>query len=200
MIDSRKLICLGGLLLLGCDPSNSQQSDSIPMPKASPIGTTSNTESSSLPAGEATERRIGGVKFKIPADWEEKALSNTMIHGEYSLPGEAGAARLTLSTTGGGTEANMVRWKGQFRRSPSDPEPVESRITVAGKEVTLLELYGTHTEMFGGGAPKSNWQLLGAAIPIDSDKNYFVKLTGPRETVTARHDEFLNVIKSARFD
>lgn len=197
---SPKLVCLAGLILIGCSPSASNQKDSVPTAKATPLGASSPAETASQPLREATERRIGGMKFEVPAGWEEKALSSTMILGEFSLPGEAGAARLTLSTAGGGTAANIDRWKGQFRPGKDDPEPKESQIRAAGKDVTLLEVHGSHTDMFGGGAPKPNWQLLGIAIPIDQDHNYFVKLTGPRETVTARHDEFLKFIQSARFE
>ena len=94
----------------------------------------------------------------------------------------------------------MNRWRGQFQPGPNDPESKESQITVSGKDVTLLELHGTFSDMFGGGAPKSNWQLLGAAIPIDAENNYFVKLTGPTETVSAHREEFLKFIESARFE
>jgi hypothetical protein len=140
------------------------------------------------------------MKFEIPPDWEEKSLSNSMILAEYGLPGAAGVGRLTFSVAGGGTSANIDRWKGQFQRGPADPEPTESQITVAGKTVTLIEVSGTFSDTFGGGGPKANWQLLGVAIPIDSQENYFVKLTGPQSTVSARREEFMNLIGSARFD
>jgi gluconolactonase len=142
---------------------------------------------------------IGGIKFQIPADWEE-GNANAAIIAEYRLPGGAGAARLTLSTAGGGTEANIERWKQQFHRGSSDPEPKESRITAAGKPGTLIELHGSFSDMFAGGGSKPNWQLLGVAIPIDSDHNYFVKLTGPQKTVAARQEEFLNFVETARFE
>ena len=148
---------------------------------------------------EPTERSIGGMKFEIPADWEEQSLSSTVLLAEYALPGTAGAGRLTLSTMGGGTAANIDRWKDQFRRGPGDPEPKESQITVAGKVAALVEANGTFTDMFDK-RQRSNWQLLGVAIPIDGEHNYFVKLTGPRETVEARRDQLVKFVESARFE
>lgn len=200
MLNQWTLVCLGGLFLVGCNGSHSDQDSSIPTPKATPLGETPGGEKSNRTLSEPTEKLIGGVKFEIPAGWEEKPLASTMIVGEYSLPGDAGAGRLTLSTAGGGTAANMDRWKGQFQRGANDPEPTESKQTIAGKEATLIEVHGTYTDMFGGGGAKSSWQLLGVAIPIDQDHNYFVKLTGPRETLTARREEFLKFVKSARFE
>ena len=198
----KNLICLCccSLFALGCDVSNSESEAPVPTAKAPPLSTATASKESSKPLLEATERLIGGVKFEVPAGWEEKTLSNSMILGEYSLPGDVGPARLTLSTAGGGTSANLERWRGQFQTGPNDPPSSETQMTAAGKEVTLLDVHGAFNDSFGGGGPKSNWQLLGVAIPIDPDHNYFVKLTGPRETVTARREEFLKFVSSARFD
>ncbi len=192
-------LSLCGLLLVGCNSADNESDAPVPVKKAPAIGEVSHKESKAT-VGGSTERLIGGIKFQIPAGWEEKSLSNNMILGEFTLPGEAGPGRLTLSTAGGGTSANMDRWRGQFQPGPNDPEPKESQIRGAGKDVTLLEVHGMFNDTFGGGAPKQNWELLGVAIPIDSDHNYFVKLTGPKETVTARRDEFIKFIESARFD
>lgn len=194
-----QFLCLCNLFLVGCNSAETETEPPARIAKAPPIGEDSRKESKGT-VGESTERLIGGLKFQIPAGWEEKTLSNNMILGEFTLPGEAGPGRLTLSTAGGGTSANMDRWRGQFQPGPNDPEPKESQIRGAGKEVTLLELQGMFNDTFGGGGPKPNWQLLGVAIPIDSDHNYFVKLTGPKETVSARRDEFIKFIESARFD
>jgi hypothetical protein len=105
-----------------------------------------------------------------------------------------------MSTAGGGTRGNVDRWKDQFRRGPQDPEPSESDLMVAGKAATLVEARGTFQDMMDKNREKPNWQLVGIAIPIDPDHNYFVKLTGPRDTVSAKRDEFLKVVESARFE
>ena len=186
-------------MFVGCNSAETETEPPARIAKAPPIGEDSRNASKG-DLGEPAERLIGGIKFQIPAGWEEKTLSNNMILGEFTLPGEAGPGRLTLSTAGGGTSANMDRWRGQFQPGPNDPEPKESRIRGAGKEVTLLEVHGMFNDSFGGGGPKQNWQLLGVAIPVDSDHNYFVKLTGPKETVSARRDEFIKFIESSRFD
>ena len=193
------LILSGFWVVSGCAPSATKDEAPIPIAKAEPLGATSAKESSKT-IQQPTEKLIGGMKFEIPAGWEEKTLSSSMILGEFTLPGEAGPGRLTLSTAGGGTSANMDRWRGQFQPGPNDPAPQEIQITASGKAVTLLEVHGTFSDSFGGGGPKQNWQLLGVAMPIDPEHNYFVKLTGPKETVTSRRDEFLKFVESARFE
>lgn len=193
-------LCLCGLSVSGCGLAGVETDVPVPTAKAQPLGGQPKQNESPRTTLEPTERLIGGVKFEVPAGWEEKSLSSSMILGEYSLPGEAGNARLTLSTAGGGTAANLERWRGQFQPGPNDPPASETTVTAAGKEVTLLDVHGTFNDSFGGGGPKPNWQLLGVAIPIDPDHNYFVKLTGPSETVTARREEFLKFVSSARFE
>ncbi|WP_040592690.1 hypothetical protein [Schlesneria paludicola] len=200
MLSKRYFACILAGLVVGCDAAQSSKDTAVPTHKATPRDEASNTDAGSRVLQEPTEKLIAGIKFEIPAGWEEKTLSSNMIAGEYALPGDAGPGRLTLSTAGGGTAANMERWKGQFQRGPADPEPTETPLTVAGKNATLIEVHGTYTDMFGGGGPKSSWQLLGVAIPIDQDHNYFVKLTGPSETLAARRDEFLKFVESARFE
>lgn len=188
-----------GLLALGCAESHTNQEETSRTPKAAPIGEPAQTSDAVAPQ-ERTGRRIGGMKFNIPADWEEKAAPSSVLLAEFSLPGKAGPGRLTLSTAAGGTAANLDRWKGQFQRGPADPEPKESQVTVAGKVASMLELQGSFTDMFNGGGAKSEWQLIGVAIPIDADHNYFVKLTGPRETLAARRDELVKFVETAEIE
>ena len=184
------------LVVLGCADAPADREDASRTPKAPPVGEPEK-KSESQPKDEQTSRRIGGMKFNIPGGWEEKPSPSAVLLAEFSLPGKSAPGRLTLSTAGGGTAANIERWKGQFQRGPADPEPKESQITVAGKVASMIELQGTFTDMFGGGGAKSEWQLIGVAIPIDADHNYFIKLTGPRDTIAARRDEFLKFVETA---
>jgi hypothetical protein len=164
---------------------------SVKVPDESAPGDSTATKS------ETKEVTIGGFKFTVPADWEQQPPKSTVLLGEFSIPGDAGPARLTLSSATGGVEANLERWRGQFRPGPTDPEPRETSITFSGKEGTLLELTGTYTDMFSGGSPSRGWKMLGVAVPF-GDTNFFVKMTGPASTATARKDEFIKFVESAQ--
>lgn len=149
-----------------------------------------------------TEREFrGGAVFQVPGVWEEKTpRSPDLIAGEYSVPGAAGPGRLTLSAASGGLEANLNRWKDQFQRDADSPEAKESTLSVDGRDATLVEAFGTFRDTFGGGQPQRNWALLGAVIPLKSTGGaYFVKLTGPRETLEASRDTFVQFVESAKF-
>jgi len=148
---------------------------------------------------EPYTKSVAGYEFTVPADWEAQPPKSEFVLGEFSIPGPGGTARLTLSSAGGGIEANLDRWKGQIQRGPKDPEPRESEIEFARQKGTLLELAGTYSDMFSGGSPSKDWRMLGVAVPLEGT-NYFLKLTGPASTVDPRREEFLKFIASAKKD
>ncbi len=208
------LVC--GLFLLGCGEGPKPAVD-IPVAKA-PALEASNESKPRSTDSKPRDVTVAGVKYTVPADWEEQPRKSDYVLGEFSIPGPGGPARLTLSSAGGGIEANVERWRGQFNRGPKDPAPKESEITFDGKPGTLVELAGTYSDMFGGGSPSKGWQMLGVAAPLGPkdyfvkladpvstvpqrrDEFLFVKLTGPAATVTPRRDEFLKFVESAKME
>lgn len=193
------VLLVGGLVLVGCSDAAKPvvEPPVTKAPAIEPAGGTSSTSTDAPKKTEPYEATVGGVKFQVPADWEEKAAQNQFVLGEFSIPGEGGPARLTLSSAGGGLEANIERWKGQFNPGPNDPEPRESEITFDGRKGSLIELAGTFSDMMNRGTPSRNWRMLGVAVPM-GDTNFFVKLTGPASIITARRDEFLKFVESAK--
>jgi hypothetical protein len=184
--------------IAACANSDSDSNAPIALAKAPAIGAASESSSESTRENEPRLRTIGGIRFEIPGSWEENPQPSSVLLAEYQVPAPTGAARLTFSTAGGGKDANLSRWKDQFRRGPDDPEPTETSIKVAGKSATMIELAGSFTDMFGGGKPKSNWRLIGIAVPIEGEQNFFIKLTGPKETLESQRKDFDALLQSAR--
>ncbi len=188
-----------GVVLIGCSEQPKPAAE-VPIAKAPAVDAPKVPKPSTISdstKSEPFEATVAGFKFKVPADWVEQPPKSQFVLGEFSIPGEGGTARLTLSSAGGGIEANVERWRGQFHRGPTDPEPRESEIMFDGQKGTLVELAGTYTDMFGGGAPNKSWRMLGVAVPLGST-NYFVKLTGPATIVTPRREEFVKFVESAK--
>ena len=186
------------LLLPGCMGNDADSQKPMVTAKASPLGGATDEQPGKQQDKGFKSRTIGGLTFDFPVSWEEKTAASTVLLAEYQLPGEAGPGRLTFSSAGGGMAMNLDRWKQQFQRGPNDREPQETPIVVAGKSGTMIELNGTFIDSFSGGSPKSDWRLLGVVIPIDGDHNFFIKLTGPKETVQSRNLEFWKFTQSAR--
>ncbi len=192
------VLVVSGLAVLGCiEQPKPAPEVPVPVAKAIDVEIVPGASPSSART-EPYEASVGGFKFTVPADWQEQPPKSVELLGEFSLPGEGGPARLTLSSAGGGLEANLERWQGQFSRGPNDPEPRQSEITFDGQKGTLIELSGTYTGMFARN-PDKNWRMLGVIVPI-GPTNFFVKLTGPQATVTAQRDAFIKFVESAKAD
>ncbi len=185
----------GFTCLAGCRHRGGEATEP-PVPVAPSIDADSDSSGSQVLA-EPTEKQFPGIRLTIPAGWEERPLASEFIQAEYSVPGDDGAARVTLSSAGGGVEANLDRWQSQFQRGPDDPAPVRTDLRVDGTDAVILELHGTFRDGFGGGGPRQNWTMLGAVIPT-GPANFFLKMTGPKATVAAAREQFFQLVESAR--
>lgn len=171
-----------------------------------PVPTAAALPSNSGPSGEQgtvltepTEKRFQGITLTIPAGWEERPLASDMIQAEYRIDGSTGPGRMTLSSAGGSIEANLDRWSGQFQRGPTDPAPVRETVSVDSREAVVIELHGTFTDGFSGKGPQADWSMLGAIIPT-GPANFFLKLTGPKETIASQREAFRELVTSAQLD
>ena len=185
------------LILTGCSEQPAPLDTRVAKAPALESETARSAPKSPAEKSALRDTTVGGFEFKVPGDWEEKPPKSEFLLGEFTVPGEAGPARLTLSSARGGIEANLDRWRGQIQTGPKDPPASQSEVEFDGRTATLIELTGTYSDMFGGGAPNKNSKLLGVAAAL-GEADFFVKMTGPAETVTDRRDEFLKFVASAR--
>jgi len=146
---------------------------------------------------------VGGLTFKRPSDWAWVPLQSSMRKAQLAVPGaESGkTADITFfhfgPSGGGDLDSNVQRWLRQFQSAPGS-EKVESK-TIAGRKTTLVTTVGTFSSGMPGqpAAPMENYALLGAIIE-DAEGSVFVKMTGPKETVSAATAKFLDFLGSAK--
>jgi hypothetical protein len=110
-----------------------------------------------------------------------------------------GAECAVFVNLGGGVQANITRWIGQFETT--DGAPNQKSETINGLQVTTVDVSGTFK---GGGpmmgqssGPKAGYRLLGAIVE-GPEGDVFFKLTGPAKTVAAAHDDFKAMLKSLK--
>ncbi len=146
----------------------------------------------------------GKLALRADASWEEVRPRVSLIQYEFRVPPPETAeapGRITVTAAGGGIEANIERWKKQFRAddvSRTENGSVEKK-TIAGLEVHLVDVSGTFLDRRGPFAPaieRPGYRLLGAIIPTPDDGTFFVKFTGPRPTVTENKEKFAAMIDS----
>lgn len=194
------LLVMTVCLVQGCGSDHSGEQEEPPIPTApaltDPASETSEPVSDS---GGATE--IDGIQFQVPSGWEQVALSPAqqgMISASFRIPDAGKDVKLTLSTVGGGIAANLERWRGQFQLKPGE-SPVEKTIRVDGVDAVWLDLRGTFDSRPAIDAQvSSGMRMIGVAIPR-SPRDFYLKLTGPREQLLNAATEFQDFVKSARF-
>lgn len=170
-------------------------------PKA---GTASGAGSTKGPDGGTpsgtSKLEFDGITFAIPAGWEQVPLSAAqrgIVEAKLRIPTAQGPVDMTLSFAGGGIDANLQRWRGQFRLDP-ESSPETEAVDVDGLAGQWIDLRGTYTAGVGADAgPKEDWRLLGAAVPL-TPRDLYVKLTGPRDAVAEIRDAVRDFVRGGR--
>jgi hypothetical protein len=177
---------------------------STPAPSTIAVG-----HGSEVPAAPAAPAPSGGrsegagpVKWTAPSRWDAKPASG-MRAATYNIPAakgdSEGAECAVFANLGGGVEANINRWIGQFEKT--DGSPNQKKETINGLPVTTVDVSGTFKgggPMMGqSGGPKAGYRLLGAIVE-GPEGDVFFKLTGPAKTIASAESEFQAMIKSIR--
>lgn len=160
--------------------------------------------------GDEVEREpvaIGPVTYQVPSDWNRQQARRSFRVAQWAIPTAKGDTRAPeiyfsfLSGDGGGVDANIDRWIGQFASKKSKPE--RDKFEAAGVKFYTVDVQGTYKESMGGPfaggkvTPRKNYRMLGAVIVIpDQDGVYFVRMTGPEKSVGAQVENFRHMLES----
>jgi hypothetical protein len=150
----------------------------------------------------------GGINWKAPTSWKAQA-QRPMRAATYTVPKAAGdpedgecAVFYFGPGQGGGVDANIKRWIGQFDApagGPADKLAKTSKSTVNGLPVTRIDLTGTYKPSAGpmmqASGSKPGYRLLGAIVE-GPEGGVFFKFTGPAKTVAAQQAVFETLLKS----
>jgi len=152
-----------------------------------------------------------GLAFITPDGWKSTPPTSSMRVAEFTLPRAAGDgedAQLIVyyfGGSGGSADANIQRWIGQIEQADGKPSSAvakkESR-TINGLTVSLVDVSGTYTaEMSPGSTAHNNKPhfRLRAGV-VDTPRGpYFIKLTGPAQTIAkwdAAFNQFVSSLKA----
>jgi len=150
----------------------------------------------------ACAESAGGLTWTAPPAWKNEG-QRPMRAATYRIPpapadkedGECGVFFFGPGQ-GGGVEANLKRWIGQFE---SATQPQTRSQTINGLQVTTVDVSGTYT---GAGGPmaaaksaKPGYRLLGGIVEGPQGAVFF-KFTGPAKTVAAQQAAFQKMLGS----
>lgn len=152
-------------------------------------------------ASHAGPPAVAGVAWTVPATWTPQPPRSMRI-ATYTLPGGSGATPGECAVyyfgpdQGGGVDANVSRWAGQFE---GEPAPKRSTRAVGGLRITTVEVAGTYLAPGGPMMQSQGRQpgtvLLGAIVEGPQGPVFF-KGVGPRATMEANRAAFDGLIAS----
>jgi hypothetical protein len=151
-----------------------------------------------------------GVRWTAPDGWVNEG-SRLMRAATYRIAPAAGdktSAECGVyffgAGQGGTIEANLERWKNQFKDPSGKVAPAQiAKRTIHGLTITTIDTAGEYSGMGGPMAASSStvqgYRLLGAIV-TGSGGNVFVKLTGPAKTIAANQQKFEQMLASFQPD
>lgn len=190
--------------------SSTQSPSGIAVGHGSGTATASSTLSSGAPATVPMQSgATGGVKWTAPSRWQT-GPEKPMRAATYLIPAAAGDSEggecAVFVGIGGGVDANIKRWIGQFQQADggsSEAKAKQKKETINGFSATTVDLTGIYTGggmAMGQGQPsvkKPDYRLLGAIIESPSGDVFF-KITGPAKTIAAAQGDFQALLKSVK--
>ena len=139
---------------------------------------------------------VGHFTFKGGDPWV-KAPTSPMVKAAVSHGKEGPVLKFYHfgQGQGGGIEANLKRWKGQFE---GEAKMTREDRTYGGQKVAIVTITGTYLvgPPFGQKVATPGQALLGAVIAHPSG-DVFLKMTGKEDEVTKTKADFLKLIESA---
>jgi hypothetical protein len=154
----------------------------------------------SIAFGEA----VAGLSWTPPGAWKS-AGQKPMRVATYTVPAAAGdneagecAVYYFGQGQGGGVQANLDRWVGQFQQASGKRTGTK---TIHGLNVTTVDVSGTYMGMGGPMAAshtaKNGYRLLGAIVEGPEGAVFF-KFTGPAKTVAASQPTFDKMLETLK--
>ena len=164
----------------------------------------------------------GKIVLPVPVEWKPEEPKSRIVQYEFSAPAKAfkgndkqqaagkppELARITIMGSGGGVEANLDRWYGQFEQpgggATKDKAKLE-KFEAGGQTVHYVDLTGSFKDSMGAGpfsgkpaVVRENYRMLGAIIETKELGDYFVKITGPANVLEELDDGFKKMLKELK--
>ncbi|MBK8236873.1 MAG: hypothetical protein IPK74_15090 [Deltaproteobacteria bacterium] len=158
------------------------------------------------PSGESRDEKAAELSFKVPSEWETQPPTSSMRVTQFVVPGPGGDAEMVVfrfAGGAGGIDANVERWKGQFKAPEGktiDDITKTSKFEVGKLAVTMVDITGRYNAPERPGSTtmvdESDYRMM-AAIVEGSGDPFFFKLLGPCKTVELWAKPFEDGLRAA---
>lgn len=163
-----------------------------------------------LTAAALLAESAAGISWTAPSAWKN-AGPKPMREATYTAaaaPGDADPGECAVyyfgQGQGGGVQANIDRWVGQFDQpngKPSKDAAQTKKKVIHGLNVTTVEVTGIYKGMGGPMAAthpsKTGYRMMAAIVEAPQGAVFF-KFTGPSKTVAANQAAFDKLLDSLK--
>lgn len=144
---------------------------------------------------------FGEAKMSIPAKFKRVQPKSSIVSDEFQASKGDATARVTMMRAGGGADANIKRWEGQFTGGDQDARKTE-QMKLGKWDVYIVDINGNYAERVGGGpvfarktVNRENYAMTGAIVIHPDGPEFYIKMIGPEEVVKANRKAFVEMIK-----
>jgi hypothetical protein len=174
----------------------------LPVPAPAPAGApkpAAAPAAADYKAGEEFE--VMKMKVKPPEGWLRQKPANRMRKAQFKLPraeGDEHDGELTVIPAFGGMEANLQRWRAQFKEGP---QPLINNRKVSGLDVSIVQIDGTYLYKARPMDPaetaqeRPDYRVLAAIVQAPGGQLFF-KSFGPRSTMEKWQEAFTDMVDS----
>jgi hypothetical protein len=161
--------------------------------------------SSPLLAAQGPEKfTVSEFTFLRPPDWEWVKTASPMRKAQLAVSDAKSKEPAEVvffyfgPANGGGTQANIDRWLGQFKEPKDKLNSKVEPVQVGKRKVTYVQAEGTYLSgsPFGPKTPRPGFMLVGAILESGRG-NVFVKMTGPLTLTKSAEPDFKKMVESA---
>ena len=143
---------------------------------------------------ETKDLKVKDLTLKIPTTWKKVDSPSRMRLATIKVPkteGDSDDGELTIFSFGGGggqIQANIQRWVGQFAAEERETKVLRGK--AGDNNYIIVDVKGTYKKpdgppILGKTKPVKGYQMLGVILlDMKSSSVYFLKLTGPKKTIT----------------
>ena len=131
----------------------------------------------------ASGETVSSLEWTAPEGWTALG-AKPMREVTFAAGKEARCWITILGGDGGGTLANVNRWRSELMLDPLLPNELENlpKMNLLGGDAFVIEGTGSYSSM--GSEAKGNWSLIGLIRNLEG-KAVFIKLIGPASEVEA---------------
>jgi hypothetical protein len=157
----------------------------------------------SIQAAPATFK-VSDLTFSRPEKWEWIETTSSMRAAQLKVSDEKTKQSAEViffyfgPGGGGGVQANVDRWLGQFSEPREKLNSKTEETTVNGTKVTYVQAEGTYQSGMPGGpkTPQPNSALVGAIVEAKQGA-VFVRMVGSKDLAKASVADFKKMIEGA---